>query len=185
MLNCLAIKAKTKRRMGMENRMMSRIVAALALLLAPFAGMSCAAAQGNPFAGKTVRIVVPGPPGGPGGVIAHLLANKASIHLGTTVIVEYKPGAGGNIAIEYVARSAPDGTTLFFGVPALVTNPYFQKHALEPDVLAPIVQLNRGAFLLLVNPKSDVKTTADLVAKIKAAPGTVGCNSGAVALSTV
>jgi tripartite-type tricarboxylate transporter receptor subunit TctC len=132
-----------------------------------------------------VRIVVPGPPGGPGGVIAHLLATKASIHLGTTVIVEYKPGAGGNIAIEHVARSAPDGTTLFFGVPALVTNPYFQKHALEPDVLAPVIQLNRGAFLLLVNPKSEVKTVADLVAKIKAAPGTVGCNSGAVALSTV
>ncbi|HWM48437.1 MAG TPA: tripartite tricarboxylate transporter substrate binding protein [Xanthobacteraceae bacterium] len=158
------------------------------LLAALAAGLVCtapAAAQDAAFAGKTVRIVVPGPPGGPGGVIAHLLANKASIHLGTTVIVEYKPGAGGNIAIEYVARSAPDGTTLFFGVPALVTNPYFQKHALDPGVLAPVIQLNRGAFLLLVNPKSDVKTVADLVAKIKAAPGQVGCNSGAVALSTV
>jgi len=158
------------------------------LLAALAAGLVCTApgaAQDAAFAGKTVRIVVPGPPGGPGGVIAHLLANKASIHLGTTVIVEYKPGAGGNIAIEYVARSAPDGTTLFFGVPALVTNPYFQKHALDPGVLAPVIQLNRGAFLLLVNPKSDVKTVADLVAKIKAAPGQVGCNSGAVALSTV
>jgi len=169
----------------MENAMRSWMFSLLAALAAGLVCTAPAAAQDAAFAGKTVRIVVPGPPGGPGGVIAHLLANKASIHLGTTVIVEYKPGAGGNIAIEYVARSAPDGTTLFFGVPALVTNPYFQKHALDPGVLAPVIQLNRGAFLLLVNPKSDVKTVADLVAKIKAAPGQVGCNSGAVALSTV
>lgn len=160
-----------------------RFFAAAVCALLLYAGS--AAAQNNPFAGKTIRIVVPGPPGGPGGVIVHLLATKASAILGTTVLPEYKPGAGGNIAIEYVSRSAPDGTTLFFGVPALVTNQYFQKHALPPDVLAPVIQLNRGAFLLLVNPKSDVKTTADLVAKIKAAPGTIGCNSGAVALSTV
>jgi tripartite-type tricarboxylate transporter receptor subunit TctC len=143
-----------------------------------------AAAQGL-GGGKTVRLVVPGPPGGPGGVIAHLLASKASIHLNQTTIVEYKPGAGGNIAIEYVARGPADGTTLFFGVPALVTNPYFQKHSLEPGVLAPVIQLNRGAFLLLVNPKSEFRTAADIVAKVRAAPGTVGCNSGAVALSTV
>jgi tripartite-type tricarboxylate transporter receptor subunit TctC len=48
-----------------------------------------------------------------------------------------------------------------------------------------VIQLNRGAFLLLVNPNSEFKTAADIVAKIRAAPGTVGCNSGAVALSTV
>lgn len=158
--------------------------------LAMLATLGCAALAAPVAAqplggGKTVRIVVPGPPGGPGGVIAHLLATKASIHLNQTTIVEYKPGAGGNIAIEYVARSAGDGTTLFFGVPAIVTNPYFQKHSLEPDVLAPVIQLNRGAFFLLVNPKSEFKTVADVVAKVRAAPGTVGCNSGAVALSTV
>jgi tripartite-type tricarboxylate transporter receptor subunit TctC len=163
--------------------MNSRSFAALlALALAALPASANAQALGG---GKTVRIVVPGPPGGPGGVIAHLLATKAAIHLNQTTIVEYKPGAGGNIAIEYVARSPADGTTMFFGVPALVTNPYFQKHSLEPSVLAPVIQLNRGAFLLLVNPKSEFKTAADVVAKIRAAPGTVGCNSGAVALSTV
>jgi tripartite-type tricarboxylate transporter receptor subunit TctC len=145
-----------------------------------------AAAQGSATsAGKIVRIAVPGPPGGPGGVIAHLLANKASVHLNQTVIVEYKPGAGGNIAIEYVARSPADGTTLFFGVPALITNPFFQKNALDPSVLAPVIQLNSGAFLLLVNPASGLNSVADVVAKVRAAPGAVGCNAGAVALSTV
>ena len=136
-----------------------------------------AKAQGIANVGaKVYRIVIPGNPGGPGGVIAHLLANKLQIHLKETVIVEYKPGAGGNIAQEYVAKSAPDGTTLLFTIPAVVTNPYFQKHALEPGVLAPIIQLNSGPFALLVNPASGMKTAADVVAKIKAAPGTVGQN---------
>ena len=145
-----------------------------------------AKAQGIANVGaKVYRIVIPGNPGGPGGVIAHLLANKLQIHLKETVIVEYKPGAGGNIAQEYVAKSAPDGTTLLFTIPAVVTNPYFQKHALEPGVLAPIIQLNSGPFAVLVNPASGMKTAADVVAKIKAAPGTVGCNTGAVATATV
>ena len=135
--------------------------------------------------GKVYRIVIPGAPGGPGGVIAHLLANKLSIHLKETVIVEYKPGAGGNIAQEYVAKSAPDGTNMLFTIPAVVTNPYFQKHALEPNVLAPVIQLNSGPFALLVNPNSGMKTAADVVAKIKSAPGTIGCNTGAVATATV
>ncbi|MGZ3410406.1 MAG: Bug family tripartite tricarboxylate transporter substrate binding protein [Xanthobacteraceae bacterium] len=147
-----------------------------------------AVAQGQGGTGlgqKPVRIVIPGNPGGPGGVIAHLLASKLQVHLKETTIVEYKPGAGGNIAMEYVARSAPDGMTLFFAVPAIVTNPYFQKHSLEPDVMTPVIQLNTGPFVLLVNPNSDMKTAADVIAKIKAEPGKVACNVGAVATATV
>ena len=87
--------------------------------------------------------------------------------------------------MEYVARSAPDGLTLFFAVPAVVTNPYFQKHSLEPDVMVPVIQLNSGPFVLLVNPQSELRTAADVIAKIRAAPGTVGCNVGAVATATV
>jgi len=134
---------------------------------------------------KPVRIVVPGPPGGPAGAISLLIANKLGKYINQTVIVDNRPGAGGNIAIEHVARSAPDGFTLFFGVPALVTNPYFQKAHLDPSVLTPVIQLNTGAFLLLVNANSELKSLGDVVAKIKASPGNVSCNSGAVALSTV
>jgi len=155
---------------------------------AVFLGAQPVSAQAPASSGliqKPVRIVIPGNPGGPGGVIAHLLAAKLQTQLNEPAIVEYKPGAGGNIAMEYVARSAPDGMTLFFAVPALVTNPFFQKHSLEPDVMAPVIQLNSGPFVLLVNPKSDMKTAADVVAKIKANPGKVGCNVGAVATATV
>jgi tripartite-type tricarboxylate transporter receptor subunit TctC len=140
---------------------------------------------GSGLMAKPVRIVVPGPPGGPAGAISLLIANKLGKYINQTVIVENKPGAGGNIGIEYVARSAPDGFTLFFGVPALITNPYFQKAHLDPSLLTPVIQLNTGAFLLLVNANSEMKSVNDVVAKIKASPGNVSCNSGAVALSTV
>jgi tripartite-type tricarboxylate transporter receptor subunit TctC len=163
--------------------MFLRYIAVIGAILAAL--LSGAAQAQGITGGKVYRIVIPGAPGGPGGVIAHLLANKLQIHLKETVIVEYKPGAGGNIAQEYVAKSAPDGTTMLFAIPAIVTNPYFQKHALEPDVLAPVIQLNSGPFALLVNAKSDMKTAADVVAKIRAEPGKMGCNVGAVATATV
>lgn len=147
-----------------------------------------AAAQtqsGPGLVAKPVRIVVPGPPGGPAGAISLMIANKLGKYINQTVIVDNRPGAGGNIAIEHVARSPGDGFTLFFGVPALITNPFFQKHSIDPSVLAPVIQLNTGPFLLLVNGKSELNSVADVVAKIKASPGNVSCNSGAVALSTV
>src|SRR5690348_9386486 len=97
----------------------------IALIGGILAGLLPGIAQGQGITGgKVYRIVIPGAPGGPGGVIAHLLASKLQIHLKETVIVEYKPGAGGNIAQEYVAKSAPDGTTMLFAIPAIVTNPY-------------------------------------------------------------
>lgn len=163
--------------------MFLRYIAVIGSLLAA-ALPGSAHAQGI-TGGKVYRIVIPGAPGGPGGVIVHLLAAKLQIHLKETVIVEYKPGAGGNIAQEYVAKSTPDGTTMLFTIPAVVTNPYFQKHALEPTVLAPVIQINSGPFALLVNAKSDMKTAADVVAKIRSAPGSIGCNTGAVATATV
>lgn len=162
-----------------------RHVAAIGLAAVAFAPLPVAAQTGSGLLAKPVRIVVPGPPGGPAGAISLLLANKLGPHIGQTVIVDNRPGAAGNIAIEHVARSAGDGFTLFFGVPALITNPYFQKFSQEPSVLAPVIQLNSGAFLLLVKADSELKSVPDVVAKIRAAPGTVGCNSGAVALSTV
>ena len=157
----------------------------LALVPQHACAQSSPSPSGSGLMAKPVRIVVPGPPGGPAGAISLLIANKLGKYINQTVIVDNRPGAGGNIAIEHVARSAPDGFTLFFGVPALITNPYFQKAHLDPSVLAPVIQLNAGPFLLLVNANSDMKSVNDVVAKIKASPGNVSCNSGAVALSTV
>ena len=160
-----------------------------AIALAATLAVACAtAASAQPrlnIGANQVRLVVPGPPGGPAGATAQMLATKASQALGQTVIVDYRAGAGGNIAITHVAQSKGDGATLFFAVPAIITNPFFQKIAASPDVLAPIVQLNSGAFVLLVKPDDPVKTVQDLIAKVRAQPGKITCAAGAVALSTV
>jgi tripartite-type tricarboxylate transporter receptor subunit TctC len=144
--------------------------------------------QGTPSllpTSKVIRLVVPGPPGGPAGTTAQMFAAKLGELLKETAIVEYKPGAGGNIAMEYVSRSAPDGYTLFFAVPALVTNPYFQKVSFDPSLLVPVIQINSGPFLLLVNPNDGYKSAADVIAAVRAQPGAVTCAAGSVALSTV
>jgi tripartite-type tricarboxylate transporter receptor subunit TctC len=161
------------------------LAAVVSLLIAPAQAQSSVSQPGSGLLAKPVRLVVPGPPGGPAGAISLLIANKLGKYVNQTVIVDNRPGAGGNIAIEYVARSPGDGFTLFFGVPALVTNPFFQKVSLDPSVLAPVIQINTGPFLLLVNAESDMKSLDDVVRKIKASPGAIKCNAGAVALSTV
>jgi tripartite-type tricarboxylate transporter receptor subunit TctC len=163
-----------------------RVLFAAAILAASCVGTLPSSAQPRLNIGANqIRLVVPGPPGGPAGATAQMLATKASLVLGQTVVVDYRAGAGGNIAITHVAQSKGDGSTLFFAVPAIITNPYFQKIAASPDVLAPVIQINSGAFVLLVKPDSPVKSVADLVTRIKAEPGKVTCAAGAVALSTV
>lgn len=154
-------------------------LAALALPAGP------AAAQSPSLVSRPVKLVIPGPPAGPAGAMANILSTSLATHLGQNVIVEYKPGAGGNIAIDAVARSPADGYTLFFAVPALVTNPFFMKQSHDPALLVPVIQINTGPFLLLVGAKSGIRSLDDLIARIKAQPGKVSCATTGVALSMV
>lgn len=160
----------------------------LGLIAAAALGFPMTAVAQSPtssLVSRPVRLVIPGPPAGPAGAMANILSNTVAKHLNQNVIVEYKPGAGGNIAIDYVARSPGDGYTLFFAVPALVTNPFFMKASHDPGLLAPVIQINTGPFLLLVSAKSETRSLADLVARIKAQPGKVSCATTGVALSMV
>ena len=109
--------------------MKRKALLAISAIAAHLAATPFALAQTGVLAGKTARIVVPGPPGGPASSVAMFLAIKASQKLGYTVIADHKPGAAGNIAIENVAKSKPDGTSLMFAAPFMVTNPHFMKQS--------------------------------------------------------
>lgn len=161
-------------------------IAGAILALVAWQGVSSAVAQPrlNIGAGQ-MRFVVPGPPGGPAGATVQLLANKVGAILGTTIVPDYRPGAGGNIALTATMQSKPDGSTILFAAPYLVTNPHFLKAAASPDSVAPVVQINRGVFILLVNPSNATKTVQELVARVRAAPGKVSCAATTVALSLV
>ena len=146
----------------------------LVLLLCLFAG--AAAAQDYPS--RPVRIVVGFAPGGGVDISARLLAAKLSEYLGQQFVVENKPGAGTNIAAAEVAKSAPDGYTLFMNSPAVVINPAL--YAKPPYQLRDFtgVSVFAATTNLLVVPASvEAKTVQDLVNMAKAKPGALNYGS--------
>ncbi len=135
---------------------------------------------------QIVKIVVPFAPGGGTDVIARTLAQEMAKDLGVSVIVENKPGAGTIIGTQAVATSAPDGYTLLMGTFANAVNPTLQaKLPYDPHKdFAPVALVARSFNIVVVNPKSSIKSIADLIAAAKADPdklsyGTFGTGTSA------
>jgi len=127
---------------------------------------------------RPIRLVVPFPPGGAADITARLLGERMSTHLGgQTVVIDNKPGAGGNIAAEAVARSAPDGHTLFLGGATIFcANKFLYGGSLPFDPLKDFTHLSRvsvGTTLLVVNANEPWKTFAELISAAKANPGKI------------
>jgi tripartite-type tricarboxylate transporter receptor subunit TctC len=122
---------------------------------------------------RVVRIVVPFAPGGGTDAIARTLAQEMAKELGTSVIVENRPGAGTIIGTQTVATSAPDGYTLLMGTFAHAVNPSLNAK-LPYDThkdFAPVALVARSFNVVVVNPKSSLQSIADLIAAAKANPG--------------
>ncbi len=135
---------------------------------------------------KTVRIVVP-IVGSTNDVLARLIAPKLQEVFGQSFIVENKPGAGGNIGADAVAKSAPDGHTLLIGYngPIAVNVTLFDKMPYDPvKDLVPISLMVTTPNYLVVNPSSGINSVADLVSKAKAAPGKLAYASIAIGSSS-
>ena len=149
------------------------------LSLGALLGTAPALAQAKPL-----RIVVPYAPGGPIDLTARALAERAKDSLGT-IIIENKPGAGGNIGSEMVARATPDGSTI--GIAAVAThaiNPWlFSKMPFDPAKdFAPITQMVRVPNVLIMNAETaqrlHINTLTDLIAYAKKNPGKLNYGSG-------
>ena len=156
----------------MQNKLPSlftAVVAGLALLLV---GTNPVLAQEWPA--KTIRWIVPFPPGGAMDVIARSLADKSSKTLGQPIIVENKPGAGGNIGAELVARSEPDGYTMLITSIGMATNKYlYPKLPYDPvKDFSPVSLVAIVPNVLLTNAtQPNVKTVTDVMANARAHPG--------------
>ncbi len=122
---------------------------------------------------KPVRLIVPFPPGGVTDSIARITVDWLATRLGQPVIAENKPGASGAIAAEFVARSAPDGYTLFMAAsPQLAIVPHVQKVAYDPvKDFAPVSIVGASSFGLGVNDRLPPKSLAEFVDYVKARPG--------------
>ena len=144
----------------------------LALVLGALSFQFCLA---QAYPAKPVRIVVPLAAGGTGDTLARLLAEELSKTLPGSVIVENRPGSGGVIGTEAVARSAPDGYTLLLTSPSHVLNSALRpKLSYDPlKDFTPIAQVADTHQVLLANPSLKAGTVKELVALAKATPGTI------------
>lgn len=122
---------------------------------------------------QPVRIIVPYPPGGSNDVMGRYLADRISPRVGQPFVVENRPGAGGNVGAEAVARSAPDGHTWAVVSNSLLTaNPHVLRSAFDPmRELTLVARLVRPATMLVVTPSLPVQTVRDLVALAQARRG--------------
>ena len=128
----------------------------------------------NTWPSHPVRFVVPFAAGGTTDIMGRLVAHKLSEEYGQQFIVENKPGAGGNIAADYVAKSDPDGYTFIIGTTSIhAINKYVQKNMPYDPIndIQPITIIARVPNLFSVNPDVPAKSVAEFIALAKAKPG--------------
>ncbi len=151
-------------KINLQRRQLIKASAALAVL----PGFALA----QSFPNKPIKLVVPFPPGGLIDTMARLVGPRLAQELGQSVVVENKPGAGGNLGAAEVARSTPDGYTLLMASPPLTISPaLYAAMPYKPEQITPVGLMGRVPNVLLVNPKSGINSVADLLAKAKSLPG--------------
>lgn len=124
------------------------------------------------YPNKPIRLIVPFPPGGLIDNVARLIAPTLSTELGQAIVIENKPGAGGNLGAAEVAKASPDGYTLLMASPPLSISPALYKNLpYNPSSIEPIAIFGQLPNVLLVNPDSGINTVAELVKKARANPG--------------
>ena len=139
-------------------------------------------AQTN-YPSKPINFIVPYGAGGGADSRSRQIAQKMSVILKQPIIVDNKPGAGGNIGTEFISRAAPDGYTIGMGnfAPMAVNKTLFGNLRYDPETdLTPIILIEKGPLVLVVNPASPYKTVQEIVAAAKAKPGVLTFSSGGI-----
>lgn len=144
--------------------------------------LACAMAAGvaqAAFPDRVITIVVPYAPGGAADALARQLAVRMGSKLGTSVIVDNKPGASGTIGQAFVARAPADGYTMLYDATPFSINPaLFSNLAFSDKSFQPLTLVSLSPNILIVRKESAIKDQADLIAKAKAAPGRINFASG-------
>ncbi len=134
---------------------------------------------------KPIRLVVSFAPGGVHDTLARLLQPRLTEALGQPIVIENRAGAGGNIAAEAVAKSAPDGSTFLVASEAIATNEYlYRSMAYDPyKDLVPVAKLADYPMALIANPSLEANNVRELVALAKAKPGSISYGSAGIGAS--
>ena len=152
---------------------MLRIAFVLLMLL------HAAPAGAQSYPSRPIRLVVPFPPGGTNELLSRIISQRLQEKWGQPVVTENRPGAGGNIGADAVAKSAPDGYALLFGTNTLTMNPFLVKQMpfdVQKD-LAPVAMIATTPFIVVVNNSLPVRSVPELIAYAKANPGKLSFGS--------
>jgi tripartite-type tricarboxylate transporter receptor subunit TctC len=150
-------------------------------------GMTAASttAHAQSYPAKTVRMVIAFPAGGSADIVGRVLAQKMSENIGQQVIVDNRPGAGGNIAFEFAARAEPDGYTIINATPGIVTNlSLFRKTSFKLEDFAPIMHVGDAPLLIMVHPTLPVNNILELAKLAKSRPGALSYGSAGMGSSS-
>lgn len=155
------------------------------LFAAPLAAMAAPfpAAFAQAYPSRPIRFIVPFAAGaGVLDIMARLVGQHLGQSLGQQVLIDNRPGAGGNVGAEVAAKAVPDGYTMLMGAVALVVSPYlYARLPFDPLTdLAPVTQVNSAPLMLVVHPSLPVNSVAELIAYAKARPGALNYGSGGV-----
>ena len=158
----------------------STLIPAAALAFA-----TCAPVQAQNWPDKPIKLVISFAPGGVHDTLARVLQPRLGEALGQPVVIENRPGAGGNIAAEAVAKSAPDGYTFLVASEAIATNKYlYRSMAYDPyKDLAPVAKLADYPMALIANPSVPAANVKELIGLAKSKPGALSYGSAGIGAS--
>ncbi len=162
---------------------LTRILIAVPALALVALGSSAALAQAYPA--KTIRFILPFPPGGPTDILGRAIAQKVSEQVGQPVVTDNRPGAGGNLGLELAAKSPPDGYTITLSSSLIAIAPsLYSKLNYQQKDLAPISLVAEIRNVILVHPSVPAKSVKELIALARKNPGKLNYGSGGVGTTT-
>jgi tripartite-type tricarboxylate transporter receptor subunit TctC len=164
------------------------VPAALICLVASAACQAQTASAGSAQAwpNKPIRMLVGFPPGGPTDVVARIVSEKVAQQTGQQVVVDNRPGAAGNIAVEILTRAAGDGHTLLYSSNAIAVSPgLYSKLPYDPlKDITPVTEIGAGCLIFMVHPSLPIKNVPEFIAYAKARPGQLNFASSGTGTST-
>jgi len=173
----------------MLNNLIARFFVVVAVHLCVLSAL-CQAQESKPGAAwpvsKPIRMLVGFPAGGPTDVVARLVSERVSAQINQRFIIDNRPGAAGNIAVELLSKATPDGHTLLYSSNAIALSPgLYSKLGYDPmKDIAPVTEIGAGCLIFLIHPSLPVKNVKQFVDYAKQRPGQLNYASSGAGTST-
>lgn len=163
---------------------LSRIISVVLALAACVWVPGAVLAQAYPT--RTIRMILPFPPGGPTDIVGRLVAQKLSEQVGQSVVADSRPGASGNLGLELASKALPDGYTIVLSSPVISLSPLlYSKLNYDPNKdLAPISLVGEVRNVLVVHPSVPAKNLKELIQLVRNNPGKLNYGSGGIGTTT-